>query len=333
MLVNVKKWTLINIGFSIRKIECTLNFYLLYMADNTTVAAPELKAVVEELPFTTDTHATQVSTPSDDTTGHVGETQEVSTTAPIIGTPDVNEEEEKIRDARYAGTLEKERVDKRAKEEQLTNYTNWIAKDPSRTKQALIEIDNMSEAEADSYVSQLRTAGYWGGSTQNTQQQAIAPNFDSNKIKEEVKNELRLEDQRNTGYKKYFDTVPTMNPQNVKTEDIDDAKVLANAVEYRALQMVNKNPELDFGEALVTAHKKLTGQNDEQIKAAREAGRLEGLVQTNVSNSSSVPGSTGQQVKSSIVNISASDRAAADRQGIDPALYAKYKGQKITIVD
>ncbi len=238
---------------------------------------------------------------------------------------------------REEGKLKKTQQELETYKQQLETYKQYILKSPERVKEALKEVDGYDDVTADQYVQQLRqknpqlwaqkqqeviqaaqNAGY--SLTPDTSKQLVAQGIEEGRQREKQE----LEQQKFVA--KFIEVLPDLDPNKYPDEDsLAGARDLAYRVAHLADNYRNFRPAMSLEESLTEAYKFITGKTDDQIKEAREQGRIEGMLARNNDNASNIsPVAAGSGQLKKAVHLSEAEKAAAQRFGLTDEEYAEY---------
>lgn len=235
----------------------------------------------------------QNDTTDDDTNTSLGGSdqhdEDSNATNSQTNSDDLSWEEKYRRVEQKVSKLESEKTQFQRSAEQIAN---WVVSDPSRAKQAFVELRGMSEQDADQYVQQLRqdqnldNNGVNNGQNVDINQQTN-PNLDPAQITNFVRQAYKQEQEnqnRDRAYKSFFGRFPEMDPKNVPVERKDEVIQLATKIDNLSLGFQAVGYSLD--ESLDKAYKELSGKTQEEIEQARNKGKYDAMANRNAQNGS-----------------------------------------------
>lgn len=293
------------------------------MQEGQSQVDPSTQAYLEQAP--TDTQLESVAAPVTEQNGNAEVVAQESNESAPEGTPETNEEAEKIRDARYAGQLEKVRKELEAERQKaqevqarFDQVSKWAARTPDSLEDALINTSGMTKEEAKAEVEKLKSQGYWN-TTPVTPEQQVNQAVDPYKAAEEVFDRRLATDSLIEAY-------PELKQRSKENfENYNKAFYLANS--YRQIF-----PNMTLKEALNKSYGEITGKSSEQMQEAVANARISGIAEANSVRAASSTGVSAQPSIKSNVNLTPADREMAQKLGMSESNYALRKNEKITQV-
>lgn len=235
---------------------------------------------------------------------------------------------------REEGKLQQVQKELNEVRQRFQKVTEWAAGDPDRFKEALINTSGYSEEQALQEVQRLQQQGYWQGEQEKNQisQQAPTQQISPDEIIRAA--ETRVEER--LAVKEFFSQVPELAPEvvNKLSEEERQQKIaLVDKIDSLSTFLATRD-NLTKNEALMKAYKIESGKTDDDIEAARENGRIEGLAQANSNNANISIGSPVAQSKTkSSVRLSPSEAEIANQLGMTPEEYKSLESSSVSSVD
>lgn len=247
----------------------------------------------------------------------------------INGIPDNNSDQETIRDQRYAGKLkqvqdelEKIKQERDSYQQRFTKTAEYVSKDPQRFKEALMDTNGWSSEEAESYVTNLKTQGYWQQQNQQLQQKPIQQ-------VQEVDIDRKVDEvlEKREAINNLIETFPNLKEKNeANNESFKKAYYMAQA-------WMNIDKSLTLNNALIKSYGQISGSVESDMSKAKEAARLQGMAEANGARASMQPSAVSKPTKSTNSHLSEKDREIANMWGMNADEYLKYKGKRTITVD
>lgn len=218
--------------------------------------------------------------------------------------------------------------------ERLRNIEQSALQSPDKYRKALVEFNGVTEAEANTYINQLISAGKapqsWyqqrGVPNQNT---GNTPTIDPFVAAEQVYNSKV---QAEKIQRSFFERVPELDPSTIPPEKLESMKAFTTAIEYEAKRRVAQNPKKDFVDSLVEVYKDFTGKTDDQLEAAKEEGRTQGYLEANASRAGSTKSPKGFSPKQSSFGLSSDQMEQAKTIGLSYERFAELTKNPETTV-
>lgn len=218
--------------------------------------------------------------------------------------------------------------------DRLQTIVQNAMKSEDKYRRALIEYSGWNENDADAYIEQIKQAGQapaeWSQTPSKTGNvQDTKTSVDPFKAAEQV---FQAKMQAEKVQRAFFERVPELSPDNIPADKLEGVQSFVTAIEYEARRRVMQNPQADFVDTLVTVYKDFTGKTDEQITAAREEGRIEGMLQNNINKASSTKSSKGFVAKENTFGLTADQIAQAQAEGLSLERFAELiKSNETTV--
>jgi len=153
---------------------------------------------------------------------------------------------------------------------------------------------------------------------------------DPETIKQQIKQEMQVEQVRSDAVSNLISFVPEIDPikGNLTQDDVDLIKDQLEAADLIALRIQRFNPGLSYRDALVEGWNSLPENRTKQIAQAKEAGELIGrgkALASGIGSSASPSGSGGSPIKSSTYKMTrVQQEFYEDMKQTDPVRAEKY---------
>lgn len=269
----------------------------------------------------------QVQQPSGGSTTGYGDVQQgtESATSPTPSLPDESSEPSLEVLKKEYGKLRQEQEElkkEREKAAQLEKYnqayTNWILSDPSRAKQAMVELEGKTVEEADRILEEAKKTN------PDRWKQQADPKEDVEKTARAV---FEAERTKWETLEKFRKTLPELDLDTAKDETERTKRYeMATKTNKLAITMVETlgiTPE----QAWMRAYQELTGQTTAEIEKAREEGHLAGMLAANANRAtikSPTTGEAGHTETKSRVQLTESQKAVAKASRMSDEEYADW---------
>lgn len=203
-------------------------------------------------------------------------------------------------------------------------------KSPESWKKALIEYNDMTEAEADQAIVNLKANGWWKESQTQLPTTGTTP-VNPEVLAEQIEQRLEQKHLQKSIMKSLEETYPelvTNDPIDYKTNKENIAKA-----DYLAKAMMQALPNVTYKDAVFEMYAKVTGKSADEVNQARENGKLEGLALATQKAGASSGAPAGQQANKPSVNLSDFEREAAKKMKMTEEEYVKYGSSKETYAE
>jgi hypothetical protein len=266
-------------------------------------------------PVSTDTLEPESTSPAESVGGNEGTTS----TSQVSGGIDPKEYENLKREKGKLKQVQEQLKQLQNVKSQYDNVSSWIAKDPERLKNALIETSGYTPEQAEQYVNQMRKQSADSSLTKTNEQpqtQYVDPldRLADEELRREKKN---LIIKRQNALKKFIEDNQT-SEKPLSPIDLELVYTFAGRLE--------SSNGLPTEQALDEAKRRLF-QSDKLIESAREEGELQGLATASSIGSSIMSSPLGTQPKRPIEpNVPNNEWETAQSYGFtDKAEYVLYR--------
>lgn len=263
------------------------------------------------------------------------DTEEVSEdTSPDEGEHQHEEEQEDIttKYERLSGKVSKLESTASAYEKQISKYNQWVLQSEARTREYL-EAEGLQKPDVDRAIAQIREKrpDLWQSAAQQKEESpGQSPVLDPRRLKEEIKQEMQVEQYVTSERQKFFQEVPEMHPDNYKDVSEEDRELIrdfANRVDYLANSLM-QTQDLSYSQALKMSYDTLVKAmgGETVVNSEREAGRIEGMAEALADEATTFSPGGSEPGKPNSVALSENERDIVSRlPGMTPEAYAKYK--------
>lgn len=234
--------------------------------------------------------------------------------------PDQKKVEAALREAGKLKQVQKELEKSKKDLERLRNIEQKALESPEKYKRALVDYNGMSESDAEKTVADLKQQGIWSNIQPSVPgKQPAATPIDPYKAAQEV---LAQRDHQD----RFFERLPELNPKNIQATQRNTMATFASAIEFEARRRITEDSTLDLYDEIENVYKEFTGKNDEQLKTAREEGRLQGAMERSTSKVSITKAPQGMSPKGDdSFGLTASEVAEAQAEGLSLKDFARLK--------
>ena len=299
-------------------------------SNSQEVTAPTAEAYIDQA---VETQNQRTVTPADEQGGNVTLAQDVPETTSEGTLPTEaleSEEQESIRDKRYAGKLrqiedelKREKEEKQALSQKFDKVVEHVGKTPEKYAEALMDTNGWTKEQADAYVSNLKLQGHWSNPQPNQQQvnnqQMPAQNFNPDRAIDEALD-------RREATTALMDAYPELkNSNSTNNENFRKAWYLAHSWQ-------SADPTINLKEALIQQYGQITRKSADQVKEATETGRIQGIAEATIGRATTQSSPVGVTTKQPTYNLTADQKERAKQWRMSDEEMFRFSNEKITSV-